>query len=128
VAASLRRHLILEHDRGKTRVLVSLHRAFDVLRAAESRVAVTDQRDGNRAADVLSLIGELAIGNETGVRHAEARGRDREPAHEAKLEPRFFDKAGGHRVMTAGHHQDAGTIEEHTQALRWSHHSRSVRL
>src|SRR4029453_2147293 len=64
VTAALWRDLILEHDRGKSRALVSLHRAFDVLRAAEAGVAVSDQRDGNRAADVLSLVSKLTVGDQ----------------------------------------------------------------
>ena len=123
--AALRRDLILEHDGGKSRALVSLHRALDVLRAAEAGVAVSNQRDGDRTADVLSLVGELAIRDQAGVRHAEARGRDSEPAHEAELEAGFFDQASRHRVMAAGHHQDAGPLEENSQAFRWSHATRS---
>ena len=42
VATALGRHLVLEHDAGKARLGVAANRALDVLRAAESRVAVAD--------------------------------------------------------------------------------------
>jgi hypothetical protein len=32
-----------------------------------------------------------------------------------------LNQAGGHRVVTAGHHQDSGPYEKRTQTFGWRH-------
>ncbi len=116
MAASLRRDLILEHDRGKPGRAVPVYRPLDVLRAAEAGVAVTDHGNGHGTADVLSLIDQLRIRDEPCIRHPESAGRDGKAAHEADLEPGFLDETRRDRIVTAGHEQNARTIEQRSQA------------
>ena len=76
--------------RGEAGALVALHRPLDVLCAAEACVAVTDKRNRDRPADVLPLIDQLAVRDQSGIGHAEARRRHGKPAHEAELESGFL--------------------------------------
>ena len=92
MAASFRRNLIFEHDRSKPGGAVPLYRPFDVLRAAEAGIAVTDHGNGHGLADVVSLIDQLRIRDEPCIRHPQPVGRDGKAAHEADLESGFLDE------------------------------------
>ena len=123
VPAALRRHLVLQHDRGEARARVSLDRPLDVLRAAEAGVAVADERNGDGAADVLPLIDELRIRNQPGVGHAQPGGGHGKATHEADLEARLFDETRRDRVMAPRHRQDARPIEQRAQTSGGSGHA-----
>src|SRR5689334_21376109 len=109
MTAALGCNLVFEHDAGESRSRVALHRALDVLGAAESGVAVADQRDLHRATEIASLIDELGVRDEPRIRHSETRGRNTEAAHEAKLEAGFLNQTRRHRVVAAGHHEQTGS-------------------
>jgi hypothetical protein len=111
VPAAFRRDLIFQHDAGEPGPRVSLDRALDVLRAAESGIAVADDRNRDRAADVRPLIDELSIGDQPRVGHPEPGRRDGKAAHEPDLESGLLDCPCGHGVVTARHDEDPGLCE-----------------
>jgi hypothetical protein len=94
---------------------------FDVLRAAEAGVTVTD--DGYRygAADVLPLIDELGVRDQPRVRHRESYRGDGETAHEADLEAGLFDEARRNCVLASGHQPDPRSVEQRSQAIGGTH-------
>lgn len=67
-------------------------------------------------ADVASLIDQLRIRDEPCIRHPEPVGRDGKAAHEADLESGFLDEARRDGIVTAGHEQNPGTVEQRAQA------------
>jgi hypothetical protein len=117
MAAPLRCDLILEHDAGEARARIALHGALDVLRTAESGVAVPNDRDGYGTADVAPLIDQLAVGDETGVRHADSRRRDRKAAHERHLEAGVVDQPRRHRIVTPRHDDQSRAAESLAEPL-----------
>jgi hypothetical protein len=61
VPAALGRHLILQHDGGKAGACITFYGPLHVLRAAEAGVAVANQRNRDRAADVPRLVEQFSI-------------------------------------------------------------------
>ena len=122
VAAPLRRHLVFEHDAGEPGARVALHRPLDVLRAAEAGVAVADERRvGRSPADVLALLHQLAVGDETRIGHGQPIGRHGEAAHESQVEAGFLDEPRRHRVVAARHDEESGPNKKRSQPISWRH-------
>ena len=71
------RHLIFDHHAGETRARIAAYRALHIQGVSVTGIAVADDRNGDRRADVVALVQHLGVGDEAGVRHADARGRHR---------------------------------------------------
>jgi hypothetical protein len=99
-----------------------VYRPFDVLRAPKAGVAVTDHWYRHGTADVLSLINELCIRNQPGVRHSEPVGGDGKAAHEADFVSGFLDESRRDGIVATWHQQNAGPIEQRSQASGDSGH------
>ena len=50
------------------------------------------------------------------------------PLMKPSSKPGLLDQPGRHRVVAAGHHQDAGPLEQDTQTFRWTHRGDSQPL
>ena len=95
-------------------------RASNVGDAAESRVAVADDRDvARRPAHVRARVDDVGEEGEADVGVAETTGGDAVPGHERAFEGAGArDELGAEGVVARGHHHAPGLGERPTKALR----------
>ena len=112
--------MVLYGDGGEPRAMEGFDRASNVGDAAESRVAVADDRDvARRPAHVRARVDDVGEGGEADVGVAETTGGDAVPGHERAFEGAGArDELGAEGVVARGHHHAPGLGERPTKALR----------